>query len=52
MFFEGDGDLLYKILGKPNDRLDIEQLERIWLIILKFVSTVYKINVNSKKGIG
>ena len=52
VFFEGEGDLLYKILGKPDDRLDIEQLERIWLITLKFVSTVYKINVNSKKGIG
>ena len=52
VFFEGNGDLLFAILGKPNDRLNAIQMENIWLMVLKFVSSIYRVNVNSKKGIG
>ena len=45
IFFDNDADMLYTILGRPNNQLTDDQLEKIWLIILKYVATIYRANL-------
>ena len=52
IFFGNNVDMLYTILGRPNDQLTDEQMEKIRLIILKYVATIYRINVKLKSGVG
>ena len=52
VFFESNVDLLFSLLGRPVDSLDPEQMERIWLIILRYVSGMYRECVRYKRGIG
>ena len=52
MFFDNDTDMLYTILGRPNNQLNDDQLEKIRLIILKYVASIYRVNVRAKIGVG
>ena len=53
-FSENNNDMLYQyaILGRPHDPLNEVQMENNWLSILRFVSVIYRKNVNYKRGIG
>ena len=52
VLFDNNVDMLYTILGRPNERLNGVQMEKIWLIILKYVPAMYRTNLRSKRGIG
>ena len=52
IFVDNNCDMLYTILGKPHAELDDGHMMAVWLIILKYVSIMYKRNVKSKSGIG
>ena len=45
-------DMRYTILGRPYVELNEDQMMKIWLVILKSVSTMYKKNMECKRGIG
>ena len=51
-FFGNNVDMLYTMLGRPNNQLTDEQMEKIRLIILKYVAAIYRINVKLKSGVG
>ena len=52
VLFDNNSDMLYTILGKPHIGLDDEHMMAVWLIILKYISIMYKRNVKFKSGIG
>ena len=45
-------DMLYIHLGRNVEGLSEIQMEKIWLIALEFVSSVYKEIVKRRRGIG
>ena len=52
LFFENSTDMFYTLLGKSHENLSDAKKERIWLIFLIFVSTIYRKNLKYKSGIG
>ena len=50
--FDNSYDMLYTILGRPHVDLSENHMEKIWLVILKSVSVMYKKNMKYKRGIG
>ena len=49
---DGDIDMLYILLGRTVDRLNEEYSERLCLIVLEYVTEMYRKNVKLKSGIG
>ena len=45
-------DMLYTILGRSVEGLNIECTERLCMIVLEYVADMYRKNVKSKSGIG
>ena len=45
-------DMFYILFGRTVDGLKEYQMERIWLIVLEFVSSMYKDIVKRQRGIG
>ena len=45
-------DMLYILLGRKVEDLSEIQMEKIWLIALEFVSSMYKEIVKRRRGIG
>ena len=50
--FRHDTDMLFTMLGRRNEDLSEQTQEDIWLVILKYVSIMYRKNLKHKSGIG
>ena len=51
-FFDDGVDMLHRILGRPHCNVDESQSEKILLVILRSISSMYRENMKQKKGIG
>ena len=51
-FFDDNVDMLHKLLGIPHSNVSGTQSEKILLIILRTVSSMYRENMKQKKDIG
>ena len=49
---DGSSDMLYILLGRTVDGLDEESSERLSVIVLEYVTEMYRKNVKLKSGIG
>ena len=47
-----DCDILYILLGRPLAELNPRDMERVWLVSLEYISSMYLENVMRKRGIG
>ena len=50
--FRQDTDMLFTILWRRNEDLSEQTQEDIWLVILRYVSIMYRKNLKHKSGIG
>ena len=50
--FRHDTDMLFTMLGRRNEDLSEQTQEDIWLVILKYVSIMYRKKLKHKSGIG
>ena len=51
-FFDDGVDMLHRILGRPHCNLDETQSEKILLVVLRSISSMYRENMKQKKGVG